>query len=414
LNWAHGFLAFNIWAFKRTSLVAKALKIQAFKDHVAIFVNGVISSVKDEEGKVPTVSFADFSAEFKSALNGFQKAKIYLNSPGGNVMEGFAMYDLITQSGVDVEIQVVGIAASMASIFLQAGSKRTISPNARIMIHRPTSGAEGDADQLANSEASLRDLEDKMLAVYVKRSGRPEAEVKAWMQTGADKWFNAQEALAAGLVDAIVEVQGANMRAIAEHDTLTVYRAAANLDIFKNQIQFNSIMKKQWLTALAAFAVAHSLTAESSEGEFAAVAFEHAQALKGELEKAQAEVSKLQTQLEAEAKAKVTHAVAQAKADGRIGEDEVADWTQALTDNFENGLKLLNKQAKPVDINAQLTGARGQAQAQAQATELKTDQQLLDKYFELSNTKGAVAKFAKEQPEVFEKMIDALKKSTAE
>ena len=155
-----------------------------------------------------------------------------LNSGGGSVFSGIPIYNAIASSAVPVNIVVEGMAASMASILLQAAGsgRRRMYKNARIMVHKPSGGAAGSAQHLRQTADLLDSLEDTLAAIYAERTGQPAAVVNTWLMEGQDRWFTAAEARAYGLVDEIVDADpaapAAPTKSLPESAMYAHYRAA--------------------------------------------------------------------------------------------------------------------------------------------------------------------------------------------
>lgn len=128
---------------------------------------------------------------------------MYINSPGGSVVDGMAIYDAMQYIKPDVCTIVNGLAASMGSLLLMAGAKgkRFALPNAEIMIHQPSGGSEGKASDMEISWEHMKRTKEKLHNLYVKHTGRSLEEIKTAMDR--DNWLTPQEAVDFGLIDAI-------------------------------------------------------------------------------------------------------------------------------------------------------------------------------------------------------------------
>lgn len=134
-----------------------------------------------------------------------QPINLYINSPGGLVDQTLAIYDTMQFLGVDVATYCIGQAASGAAIILAAGTKghRYALPNAKVMLHQPYSGITGQAEDIRiQAEEVLKDK--KLLIDILARHTGQDAE-KIARETERDRYMNAQEALAYGLVDEILQ-----------------------------------------------------------------------------------------------------------------------------------------------------------------------------------------------------------------
>ncbi len=131
---------------------------------------------------------------------------LYINSPGGSVSAGLAIYDTMNYIKCDVSTICMGMAASMGSVLLTAGApgKRFILPNAQVMIHQPMGGS-GERTQQTDFEIladEMRKTRDRLEGILAKHTGQPLEKVHA--DSERDHWLDAEEALAYGIVDKIV------------------------------------------------------------------------------------------------------------------------------------------------------------------------------------------------------------------
>ena len=131
--------------------------------------------------------------------------KLYINSPGGSVYDGLAIYDTMNFIKPDVQTIGVGLQASMGAFLLSAGAKgkRAILPNARVMIHQPSSGTRG---KITDQEIDLKEgllLKEKLAQILAKNSGQKLEKLKNDMER--DYWMSAEEAVEYGLVDKIIK-----------------------------------------------------------------------------------------------------------------------------------------------------------------------------------------------------------------
>ncbi|HXY33524.1 MAG TPA: ATP-dependent Clp endopeptidase proteolytic subunit ClpP [Planctomycetaceae bacterium] len=130
---------------------------------------------------------------------------LYINSPGGSITAGLAIYDTMQYITCDVATYCVGQAASMGAILLTAGAhgKRNALPNARIMIHQPLSGMEGTAADLAIHAKEVLRIKQRMNEILLKHTGQSLERIQA--DTDRDNFMLAEEAKAYGLIDHILE-----------------------------------------------------------------------------------------------------------------------------------------------------------------------------------------------------------------
>ncbi|WP_200961447.1 ATP-dependent Clp endopeptidase proteolytic subunit ClpP [Paenibacillus sp. Soil522] len=130
---------------------------------------------------------------------------LYINSPGGSITAGMAIYDTMQYIKPDVSTICVGMAASMGAFLLTAGAigKRYALPNSEVMIHQPLGGAEGQASDIAIRAKRILGMRDKLNGILAERSGQPLERIEK--DTDRDYFMSAEEARAYGLVDKVIE-----------------------------------------------------------------------------------------------------------------------------------------------------------------------------------------------------------------
>ena len=131
--------------------------------------------------------------------------QFYINSPGGSVTAGMAIYDTMRYIKCDVATICVGMAASMGAFLLSAGTKgkRLALPNAEIMIHQPSAGTQGQITDMAIHMKRLQTIKERMNRIMAENTGRTIEEVTAACER--DNFMTAEEALAFGLVDRVLD-----------------------------------------------------------------------------------------------------------------------------------------------------------------------------------------------------------------
>jgi len=133
---------------------------------------------------------------------------LYINSPGGSVTAGMAIYDTMQFVSCEVATVCMGMAASMGQFLLTAGAagKRYTLPNARIMMHQPLAGLRGQATDIAIQAEQLHYTKRRMAELIAHHSGRPLEQIQA--DSERDRWFTAEDAKAYGLVDSVIVKRG--------------------------------------------------------------------------------------------------------------------------------------------------------------------------------------------------------------
>ena len=131
--------------------------------------------------------------------------QFYINSPGGSVTAGLALYDTMQYIKCDVATITIGMAASMGAFLLSAGTKgkRMALPNAEIMIHQPSAGTQGQITDMAIHLKRLQVIKERMNKIMAENTGRSIEEVTAACER--DNFMSAEEALAFGLIDKVIE-----------------------------------------------------------------------------------------------------------------------------------------------------------------------------------------------------------------
>ena len=137
-------------------------------------------------------------------LDSKQDIKLYINSPGGSVSAGLAVYDTMQYVHSDIATICIGIAASMAATLLAAGAKgkRFILPNSEILLHQVMGGAEGQAIELEIAARQIIRVRGKINTILAKHTGQKIQKIEK--DTDRDFWMNAEEAKAYGIVDSII------------------------------------------------------------------------------------------------------------------------------------------------------------------------------------------------------------------
>ena len=130
--------------------------------------------------------------------------QLYINSPGGSVYDGLAIYDTIQYIKPDVQTIGIGLQASMGAFLLSSGAKgkRSLLPNSRVMIHQPSSGTQG---KVTDQEISLREaleLKERLAGLLAKNTGQKLAKVKTDMER--DFWMGAEQAKEYGIIDNVI------------------------------------------------------------------------------------------------------------------------------------------------------------------------------------------------------------------
>lgn len=330
-----------------------------------IFLYGFIDSFD--------VSAGDFVKELRSLEAKHQNINVRINSGGGNVFEGLAIYNAMKQSPANIETYIDGLAASMASIIALGGKKCHMSKSARIMTHQPSSGTYGNKEELEKTKLLLEGIEKTMAAIYAAKTGKNEEDCRTAFMNGKDTWFTADEAMAAGLVDAIYDADAVEVPAAAmeEKPVWEIYqhKLVAKLN------QSNNTMKQYQISA--AVLAAMSLTAEATDAQVEAKINDLvARATKADQYKQEKEAAeqKLADELKAINTGKVndlvTAALTEKKITAALAETLKADYAE----NPDGLAKVLGAIPKPVSVVDSLKPSGEETEEQ-----LKAEWQKLDK-----------------------------------
>ena len=161
--------------------------------------------ILSEEVNAVTASLITAQLLFLEAEDPDKDIQFYINSPGGSVSDGLMILDTMRLIKPDIQTICMGMAASMGSVLLSAGTKgkRCILPNAEVMIHQPLGGAQGQATEILIAAEHIKDTRTRLNQILADACNRPLEDLMR--DTDRDHWMTAQEALDYGIVDKILE-----------------------------------------------------------------------------------------------------------------------------------------------------------------------------------------------------------------
>lgn len=154
---------------------------------------------------VPTLSIYDEigfwgvqASDFRTSLSAIASPEltVEINSPGGDAFAGLAMYNMLRSSGKTINVKIMGVAASAASLIAMAGDTISMPANTFMMVHNPYWSVQGNADQLEDSADALRKIQTSLTATYVGKTGMAESDMQALL--AKDSWLTAAECLEQG------------------------------------------------------------------------------------------------------------------------------------------------------------------------------------------------------------------------
>ena len=160
--------------------------------------------VLSDEVNDATASLVVAQLLFLESQDSEKDISFYINSPGGSVTAGMAIYDTMQYIKCDVSTICIGMAASMGAFLLAGGAKgkRMALPNAEIMIHQPLGGAQGQATEIEIAAKHILHTREKLNRMLAENTGRTYEEIAA--DTERDNWKSAQEAMEYGLIDKVI------------------------------------------------------------------------------------------------------------------------------------------------------------------------------------------------------------------
>ena len=136
-----------------------------------------------------------------------RRIQMYINSPGGVVYAGMAIYDTMQAINADVSTTAVGLTASFGTVLLTAGAhgQRMALPNATIHMHQPLGGAQGQASDIVIQANEIVRLKDRLNEIFVKHTGKPKEDIER--DTDRDIYFSAEQAAEYGLIDNVLDLK---------------------------------------------------------------------------------------------------------------------------------------------------------------------------------------------------------------
>lgn len=170
-------------------------------DSVDVYIMGEIGGFWDG------IQAEEFVESFNEIKKTAKTINVFVNSPGGDVFDGMAIYNVIKTVQDKVTVYVMGLAASMASIIMLAGSRRVMYSGTYVMIHNPSTVVLGNSEDLRKSAELLDGITEQMVDIYASRTGVDPESVR--MMMAAETWLTAGEAVAKGFADGLDETQAA-------------------------------------------------------------------------------------------------------------------------------------------------------------------------------------------------------------
>ena len=288
-----------------------------------------------DEGGEGKIASRDIVNELMYLDGNYENLNVRINSVGGDVYPGIAIFNALRQCKSNVTIYIDGIAGSIAGVIALCGRRVEMSRYARMMLHNVSGGCFGNKKDLQDMISTIESLEDTIAEIIGMRSGKDKEEVKSTYFDGTDHWLKADEALGLGLIDAIYDVEAVP----ADSTTDDIYCIFTNRLELEQQPQNPDKMKLEDLKKIPRFAnCADEAAVMAMLGETAQKADKA-----DDLEK---ENGELKEQLQQQEEERIETTVTEAVTDGRIGADQKDTYKNILKADFKNGMSAL-KALKP-------------------------------------------------------------------
>lgn len=300
-----------------------------------VYMYGIIGAGLDIDANVVVAEIEQLRKQ------GCRNFRFYVNSEGGEVVQGCALFNYLDRTDIDVEWVIDGLAASMmAMLITNPRHKVTAARYAKLMYHRVQGSVYGNSAEVRSMAEMIDKFEQSLIEMMAKRMNEPVDQVRQeFFSDGLDHWMTAEEARKRGLVDSVIE--GRN---IAEPAT-DIKSAKAVFDFYNKQL--SNIIKPSNMdrAKIASLLNKQEKDIETDEALVAAVeaqANENA-SLRNELTAEKQKTASLEGQVKAMNAAKVKQLVDNAIAAKKIGEDERETYTQLATNDFAMAEKILGK-----------------------------------------------------------------------
>lgn len=297
------------------------------EDTACILLYGEISDGGDS-GKIASREIVN---ELMYLDSEYRNIDIHINSVGGDVYPGIAIFNAVRQCKSAVTIYIDGIAASIAGVIALCGRRVEMSRYARLMIHSVSGGCYGNKQDLQDMISEIESLEDTISEIIASRCRRTKEEIKNEYFDGKDHWIKAEDALAMGLVDAIYDVD----ETVPDGSTIEdIYKIFTNR-LNSNQTQITTDMKLEDLKKIPRF----SACADENDALSAITKTAEKADNADKLEKENAVLKQEVHDMEEE---RVASAVETAVKDGRIDAGQKETYRNLLKSDYKNGLAALN------------------------------------------------------------------------
>lgn len=281
------------------------------------------------------VDSAAVVSELMSLEASYKHIDVRINSLGGEVFSGIAIYNALRQSRSDINIYVDGVAASIASIIALCGKPLHMSRFSRLMLHQVSGGAYGTAKEMREAADTADNIQKTLCGMIAERCKLTAAEVSSKYFDGADHWITAQEALAMGLIDSIYDIDEAKPEEGLSNEAIYEFTNRLNIRPQKsNNMAFIDELKKKDL-----------FKNSTTEGQMLQQ-IDHLENEAAKVTALQNKVTELEKQIKEQRKSAHESLVNQAIEDGRISNDKKGDFLALLDANEASAVAVINSLPK--------------------------------------------------------------------
>jgi len=318
--------------------------------HASIMLYGAI-------GQEAAVNPERVVSELLALQQDFPFIDVHINSNGGEVFAGMAIYNALRASNADINIYIDGVAASIAGVIALCGKPLHMSRFSRLMLHQVSGGCNGSAEALRKCADMIESLEGSLSEMIGNKCGMTPEDVRAEFFDGEDHWMTADEAMRRGLCDDIFDVAGAEI--LGPAPTAEAAYAFANSHLEDNRKPSIKTHKMDFFNELTKEVSFKDLNEEQALDQIRTLANDAAK-----VPALQAQVDSLKDQLKAAKEAEISAYLNKAVSEGRIAKDQVDTYTALLAVDETNTRKIIDAmpaKQQPVNIADVLKGAAGAA-----------------------------------------------------
>jgi ATP-dependent Clp endopeptidase proteolytic subunit ClpP len=297
---------------------------------VDVYLYGNISQWSDE------VSPSKVAQQIKDLEKKYTKCIIHINSNGGEVFQGIAIHKILSDTNMELEICVDGVAASMAAVLVQVpNAKRVMGKYSKMMLHSPSGYVSGNSEEMRQYAQMMDDFETTLVNIIADRCGFDSKEVRNKWFDKKDHWLTAQQALDEGLIDEIVDGIVTTKAPKNLIDSMAIY------NFYEEQISHQNNNEMDFTKLLAKLGLAANST-EDQALDFVSNVVAENQTLKTKLTGLESEVRTLKDQAEAARKADIKNLIDTAVAAKKITEDQRPVYQALFEKDFDNAKAVLD------------------------------------------------------------------------